>query len=192
VSLDETTVLIERGGGRLKAVDMETQAYPGFPTDLQAQFMAMMCLADGTSIIRENIFENRFMHCPELSRMGADIDVRGREAIVRGVKVIAAAVQDAILRVGEIKYDLRGRSLTLRMTRFQHESDKAARAQSGIRFDSVLGVKTRGIDRSDPEAMAVLLNVIFDETDKPAGVINLIFAGGGELQAEVECLALPS
>lgn len=91
VSLDETTVLIERGGGRLKAVDMETQAYPGFPTDLQAQFMAMMCLADGTSIIRENIFENRFMHCPELSRMGADIDVRGREAIVRGVKELKAA-----------------------------------------------------------------------------------------------------
>ena len=91
VSLDETTVLIERGGGRLKAVDMETQAYPGFPTDLQAQFMAMMCLADGTSIIRENIFENRFMHCPELSRMWADIDVRGREAIVRGVKELKGA-----------------------------------------------------------------------------------------------------
>jgi UDP-N-acetylglucosamine 1-carboxyvinyltransferase len=91
VSLDETTVLIERGGGRLKAVDMETQAYPGFPTDLQAKFMAMMCLADGTSIIRENIFVNRFMHCPELSRMGADIDVRGREAIVRGVKELKGA-----------------------------------------------------------------------------------------------------
>ena len=104
------------------------------------------------------------------------------------LQIIAAAVQDAILRVGEINYDLRGRSLTLRMTRFQHETDKAARAQSGIRFDSVLGVKTRGIDRSDPEAMAVLLNAVFEETDKPAGVINLIFAGGGELQAEVECL----
>ncbi|WP_026942161.1 DUF2948 family protein [Hellea balneolensis] len=104
------------------------------------------------------------------------------------LQVIAAAVQDAILRVGEINYDLRGRSLTLRMTRFQHESDKAARAQSGIRFDSVLGVRTRGIDRSDPEAMAVLLNVVFDETDKPAGVLSLIFAGGGELQADVECL----
>lgn len=102
--------------------------------------------------------------------------------------IIAAAVQDAILRVGEINYDLRGRSLTLRMTRFQHESDKAARAQSGLRFDSVLGVRTRGIDRSDPEAMAVLLNVVFEQTDKPAGVLTLIFAGGGELQADVECL----
>jgi len=84
VSLDETTVLIERGGGRPKAVDMDTQAYPGFPTDLQAQFMTLMCFADGVSIIRENIFENRFMHCPELARMGADITVTGREAIVRG------------------------------------------------------------------------------------------------------------
>ncbi len=91
VSLDETTVLIERGGGRLKAVDVDTQAYPGFPTDLQAQFMALMCLADGVSIIRENIFENRFMHCPELSRMGADITVTGREAIVRGVKELRGA-----------------------------------------------------------------------------------------------------
>lgn len=91
VSLDETSVLIERGGGRPKAVDMETQAYPGFPTDLQAQFMTLMCLADGVSIIRENIFENRFMHCPELARMGADITVTGREAIVRGVKEFKAA-----------------------------------------------------------------------------------------------------
>ncbi len=91
VSLDETTVLIERGGGRPKPVDMETQAYPGFPTDLQAQFMGLMCLADGVSIIRENIFENRFMHCPELTRMGADITVRGREAVVRGVKELRGA-----------------------------------------------------------------------------------------------------
>jgi UDP-N-acetylglucosamine 1-carboxyvinyltransferase len=91
VSLDETSVLIERGGGRPKPVDVDTMAYPGFPTDLQAQFMAYMCLADGVSIIRENIFENRFMHCPELARMGADITVTGREAIVRGVKEFRAA-----------------------------------------------------------------------------------------------------
>ncbi|WP_427450595.1 UDP-N-acetylglucosamine 1-carboxyvinyltransferase [Litorimonas sp. WD9-15] len=91
VSLDETTVLIERGGGRPKPVDVDTMAYPGFPTDLQAQFMAFMCLADGVSIVRENIFENRFMHCPELARMGADITVTGREAIVRGVKEFRGA-----------------------------------------------------------------------------------------------------
>lgn len=91
VSLDETSVLIERGGGRPKPVDVDTMAYPGFPTDLQAQFMAFMCLANGVSIIRENIFENRFMHCPELARMGADITVTGREAIVRGMKEFRAA-----------------------------------------------------------------------------------------------------
>jgi len=91
VSLDETSVLIERGGGRPKPVDVDTMAYPGFPTDLQAQFMAFMCLADGVSIVRENIFENRFMHCPELARMGADITVTGREAIVRGMKEFRGA-----------------------------------------------------------------------------------------------------
>ena len=91
LTFDRTSVLIERNGTNLRAVDVDTQAYPGFPTDLQAQFMTMMCLAEGTSIIRENIFENRFMHCPELSRMGAVIDVRGREAIVRGVKELKGA-----------------------------------------------------------------------------------------------------
>ena len=102
--------------------------------------------------------------------------------------VIAAAVQDAILRVGEITYNMRGRSLTLRMSRFRHEQDKGARAQSGLRFDGVLNVKARGIDRSDSEAMAVLLNLDFEETDTPGGIMKLIFAGGGELHAEVEAL----
>ena len=91
VKLDDNSVLIERGTGRPKPVDIDTQAYPGFPTDLQAQFMVLMGLADGVSIIRENIFENRFMHCPELTRMGADITVRGREAIVRGVSEYTGA-----------------------------------------------------------------------------------------------------
>ncbi|WP_017930259.1 UDP-N-acetylglucosamine 1-carboxyvinyltransferase [Robiginitomaculum antarcticum] len=92
VTMDETGVVIERNPkSRLRPVDVETQAYPGFPTDLQAQFMAMCCLADGVSIIRENIFENRFMHCPELIRLGANIKVTGREAIVRGVKELRGA-----------------------------------------------------------------------------------------------------
>ena len=91
VKLLKDSVIITRDGGPLRAVDMETQAYPAFPTDLQAQFMAMMTLADGVSIIRENIFENRFMHCPELSRMGANITVSGREAVVRGVKSLHGA-----------------------------------------------------------------------------------------------------
>jgi len=75
----------------LKAVDVVTAPHPGFPTDLQAQFMALMCIAEGTSTIRENIFENRFMHAPELSRLGANIQVRANEAVVRGVHRLKGA-----------------------------------------------------------------------------------------------------
>ncbi|MDJ0921221.1 MAG: UDP-N-acetylglucosamine 1-carboxyvinyltransferase [Henriciella sp.] len=93
VDADEVgaTLRIQRNGSALKAVNINTQPHPGFPTDLQAQFMALMSLADGTSIIRENIFENRFMHAPELSRLGAKIEVRGKEAVVRGVKALKGA-----------------------------------------------------------------------------------------------------
>jgi len=76
---------------RLKSIDMSTMPHPGFPTDLQAQFMAMMCMADGTSIISETIFENRFMHVQELVRMGADIRLDGHLAIVRGIERLSAA-----------------------------------------------------------------------------------------------------
>ena len=68
----------------LKAVDLTTEPYPGFPTDLQAQFMALMCCADGASLLRETIFENRFMHVPELMRLGANIKLQGTTALVRG------------------------------------------------------------------------------------------------------------
>lgn len=87
----EGGIEIDRNGHPVAAVDAETRPYPGFPTDLQAQFMALMTRADGTSIIRETIFENRFMHAPELSRMGANITVRGNEAVVRGVKSLRGA-----------------------------------------------------------------------------------------------------
>jgi UDP-N-acetylglucosamine 1-carboxyvinyltransferase len=76
---------IKRNGARLKAVEFATGIYPGFATDLQAQFMALMTTADGESVIRETIFENRFMHAPELTRLGAEISVHGGEARVRGV-----------------------------------------------------------------------------------------------------------
>jgi len=76
---------------RLKSVDIQTSPYPGFPTDLQAQFMAMMCVAGGVSTIRETVFENRFMHVAELRRMGADILVEGPTAIVRGVDHLEGA-----------------------------------------------------------------------------------------------------
>ena len=78
-------VEVKRNGARLSAVEVTTDPYPGFATDLQAQFMALMTLADGESVIRETIFENRFMHAPELARLGADIAVSGGEARVRGV-----------------------------------------------------------------------------------------------------------
>jgi UDP-N-acetylglucosamine 1-carboxyvinyltransferase len=82
---------VSRNGVRPVAADVETEPFPGFPTDLQAQFMALMAMADGVSHIRERIFENRFMHVPELARMGADIRVEGDTAIVTGVPRLKGA-----------------------------------------------------------------------------------------------------
>ncbi|HEY2356184.1 MAG TPA: UDP-N-acetylglucosamine 1-carboxyvinyltransferase [Phenylobacterium sp.] len=82
---------VRRNGALLKAVEIETGVYPGFATDLQAQFMALMTLADGESVIKETIFENRFMHAPELARLGADIAVQGGEARIRGVASLEGA-----------------------------------------------------------------------------------------------------
>jgi UDP-N-acetylglucosamine 1-carboxyvinyltransferase len=79
------------GDNPLTASDMVTEEYPGFPTDMQAQFMALATQAEGTSIITENIFENRFMHAQELTRMGANIKIEGRRAIVRGRSPLSAA-----------------------------------------------------------------------------------------------------
>ena len=91
VSRDNDGLTIKRNGARLKSVDIETEPYPGFATDLQAPFMALMTTADGVSVIKETIFENRFMHAPELARLGADITVRGGEAEVRGVEQLHGA-----------------------------------------------------------------------------------------------------
>jgi UDP-N-acetylglucosamine 1-carboxyvinyltransferase len=79
------------GGARIKAVDMSTEEYPGFPTDMQAQYMALMTQAEGSSMVTENIFENRFMHALELVRMGANIKLDGRRAVVRGKTPLSAA-----------------------------------------------------------------------------------------------------
>jgi len=97
--LREAGVAIEREGDGIRVVgtrpirptDVITQPHPGFPTDMQAQFMMLMCLATGTSRITETVFENRFMHVSELNRMGADIQVNGRTAIVRGVDRLEGA-----------------------------------------------------------------------------------------------------
>ena len=90
----ETTsrgIRIRRNGSRPTAADVATAPYPGFPTDLQAQYMALTTTANGTSRIRETIFENRFMHVPELGRMGADIRVEGDTAVVTGVEQLRGA-----------------------------------------------------------------------------------------------------
>lgn len=92
-------VTVSRANGRLKGTDVATEPYPGFPTDLQAQFMSLMTTAEGASMINETIFENRFMHVPELHRMGADITIEGSTAMVRGrAGLIAAPVMASDLR----------------------------------------------------------------------------------------------
>ncbi|MDP5306053.1 UDP-N-acetylglucosamine 1-carboxyvinyltransferase [Paracoccus spongiarum] len=93
LSVEETPrgLKVARSNGRVRAVDVTTEPYPGFPTDLQAQFMALMCMAEGTSVLEETIFENRFMHAPELARMGAQIEVHGGHATVTGVQQLRGA-----------------------------------------------------------------------------------------------------
>ncbi len=93
VSVSQTNngIKVTRANGRVHAVDVKTEVFPGFPTDLQAQMMALMCTADGTSVLEETIFENRFMHAPELVRMGAEIDVHGGHATVKGVDRLKGA-----------------------------------------------------------------------------------------------------
>ena len=90
-----------RADGSMKAIDLKTLPYPGFPTDMQAQFMAMLAVAEGTSVVTETVFENRFMHVDELVRMGAQIRVDGRTATVEGGRVLkGAAVRATDLRAG--------------------------------------------------------------------------------------------
>jgi UDP-N-acetylglucosamine 1-carboxyvinyltransferase len=84
-------IMVRRSTGRIDGVDVMTEPYPGFPTDMQAQVMALMTIADGAAMITETIFENRFMHVPELMRLGANINVQGPSALVRGVKRLAGA-----------------------------------------------------------------------------------------------------
>ena len=90
IDIDGNTILV-KNTGPINSVDIKTQPYPGFPTDMQAQFMVLMSIANGTSMISETIFENRFIHVSELRRMGADIQVSGNSAIVKGVPHLSAA-----------------------------------------------------------------------------------------------------
>ncbi len=89
LEIGKDSVIVE--GGRIKPIEIVTSPYPGFPTDMQAQFIAMLSVAEGTSLIKETIFENRFLHAAELARMGADIKVKESVAVVRGVKELKGA-----------------------------------------------------------------------------------------------------
>jgi UDP-N-acetylglucosamine 1-carboxyvinyltransferase len=90
VTLGEKSVRV-RGQDTVNSVDVKTLPYPGFPTDMQAQFMVLMSVSRGLSMISETIFENRFIHVSELQRMGADITVSGNVAMVKGVKMLSGA-----------------------------------------------------------------------------------------------------
>jgi UDP-N-acetylglucosamine 1-carboxyvinyltransferase len=89
--INKNNVVRVKGPKKIRSVNIKTRPYPGFPTDMQAQFMALMCIADSASVISENIFENRFMHVSELLRFGADIVVEGNSATVKGVKKLSGA-----------------------------------------------------------------------------------------------------
>ena len=88
---DDTSITLDMKGNRPKSVDVHTTPFPGFPTDMQAQFTAMNCIAEGNGIITENVFENRFMHVQELQRMGADLKLEGNTAICNGVDNLTGA-----------------------------------------------------------------------------------------------------
>lgn len=102
VSLTENQNKIRiKSNGRTKAIDIKTLPYPGFPTDMQAQFMSLMSVSNGTSMITETVFENRFMHVTELKRMGANIKIDGRSAVIEGIpKLTGAKVKATDLRAG--------------------------------------------------------------------------------------------
>lgn len=100
VSIGDDSVRVRRPG-KIRGVDCKTMPYPGFPTDMQPQFMALLAMAEGTSVITETIFENRFQHVDELRRMGAQITIEGRTAVIRGVKNLEGAFVEATdLRAG--------------------------------------------------------------------------------------------
>jgi UDP-N-acetylglucosamine 1-carboxyvinyltransferase len=91
ITVEDDRITLDMHGRRPRAVDLVTAPYPAFPTDMQAQFMAMNCIAEGAGVINETIFENRFMHVNELLRLGADIRVDGHTAVIRGVEKLSGA-----------------------------------------------------------------------------------------------------
>ncbi|PZO66524.1 MAG: UDP-N-acetylglucosamine 1-carboxyvinyltransferase [Paracoccus denitrificans] len=137
VTENERGLTVSRKNGRVSAVDVVTEPFPGFPTDLQAQMMALMCTADGVSDLEETIFENRFMHAPELTRMGARIEVHGGHARVTGVdKLKGARVMATDLRasVSLILAGLaaEGETVISRVYHLDRGYEKVVRKLSGI------------------------------------------------------------
>lgn len=104
-----------------------------------------------------------------------------------GLTVLSAALQDAIAKVGDIRFDAQARTFVVRTSRFMHEKKSAKRVQSGVQFENILSVQGKDIDRSDPQAYLVLLSIDFtaDKTP-PGGEICLKFAGGGEVRLQAE------
>lgn len=100
IEVSEELTSVHVRGGELKAVDIKTHPYPGFPTDMQSQMTSLMSVANGTSMVIETIFENRFMHVCELKRMGANIKIEGRSAIIEGGRLTGATVKATDLRAG--------------------------------------------------------------------------------------------
>jgi UDP-N-acetylglucosamine 1-carboxyvinyltransferase len=91
ISTGDDWIELDMGGRRPKAVNISTAPYPAFPTDMQAQFTALNCVAEGTGVVTETVFENRFMHAQELQRLGADIRLEGNTAVVQGVAQMSGA-----------------------------------------------------------------------------------------------------
>ena len=114
--------------------------------------------------------------------------LRLRASDTGDLEIIAGAVQDSIFQIGQSRYDRAGLSFTLRLSRYMREMDTPHRVESGLRFDGVLSVKSQGVDLAKQDAYAVILGLIYEATDTPAGIVSVTLAGGGVIQIEVEAI----
>ena len=114
--------------------------------------------------------------------------LRLRASDTGDLEIIAGAVQDSIFQIGQSRYDRAGLSFTLRLSRYMREMDTPHRVESGLRFDGVLSVKSQGVDLAKQDAYAVILGLIYEATDTPAGIVSMTLAGGGVIQIEVEAI----
>ena len=114
--------------------------------------------------------------------------LRLRASDTGDLEIIAGAVQDSIFQIGQSRYEKAGLSFTLRLSRYMREMDTPHRVESGLRFDGVLSVKSQGVDLAKQDAYAVILGLIYEATDTPAGIVSMTLAGGGVIQIEVEAI----